>query len=115
MTPPKKQTMEDYVDFESKMQKWRKLTPIGMILNLIATFGSMGVVGWFAIHLVTTFERELDSINKKIDTGNALVIQRIDDYVQKENNDVLSLTQKQSADFLALNQKVYACCARINN
>lgn len=110
MQPKKSRTLQDVVDVEGRMQKWRRLTPIGLAANLITSIGGMGIAGWLAIHLITSFEQEIKSLNQKIDTGNAAVIQKIDQYAQKEDNDVLLLTQKQNADTLALNQKVYACC-----
>lgn len=107
-----RKSQDEYIAHEGNMQKWRKLTPLGLGLNLIGTFGSFSVVAWFAIHLVTTFEKELTTMNQKIDNGNNQIIQRIDFIVQKENSDVLFLTQKEASDILTLNQKIYGCCSK---
>ena len=58
MTP-----VDKYVAHETRMQKFRWVTPIGVFSNTIA----LAVIGWFVLNLYTGMQKDIDHQGTKLD------------------------------------------------
>lgn len=76
------------------MQKWRKMTPLGLVLNLVLSGAGMGCAIYFSNKFVDGFEKRMDKFELTVSSTGKSINEKLDSLVDKQNNDNLLLTRR---------------------
>lgn len=90
---------EKYIAHETKMQKLRLATPVGLFANLFTSIGGMALVIYFANRMIGGFDSTIEKLNERVSQTDSVLFNRINEMTATERTDVLTLTAK-----------VYGCC-----
>ena len=92
-------SMEAHLKRETKMQKLRMATPIGLAINTVMSAGGFGLLIWLAVHFIEGTEKRMDNFETMAEQRGTALFQKINVISSKENADVLCLTKG-----------LYKCC-----
>lgn len=85
---------------EDRGQKWRRLTPLGIVTNIATNFVGTGLIIWLLVFIITDFSKQFDLQNSQ----NTQVWQAI-----KEARD------QEATDAKCLTKEVFQCCGEKAN
>lgn len=88
-----------YNDKEAQAQKWRRLTPLGLVANLASSFFGMGLVAYFGNYYIQSEDKKFD-----------IIFQQMKEYHDVESSDFQKLTVAETNDIKCLTKEVFQCC-----
>ena len=88
-------TQEKWLAEETRGQKWRRLTPLGILTAVSTNFVGWGIIVWFLCYFVQANDKKFDLDRDQI-IG---IVQDVKEVKAQEAKDVLCLSERQ-----------WACC-----